>query len=602
VPFKAYFHNETSGNAPDAGARFGVVAWHLVWAAVLLFSLLCLLFVPASLLGLMALVAMTIPGVCSIALLVRDEDRFRQGLVWLWSVMSLLAVGITGGIDGPLATWVAMPMVAAIVLNRRALISLGAALSFMAALSAAVVSFSQSVHVPDDQEGFLLSLLSVFSTVIGLGVALLPALRARVERAADAEEARARLLKVVTEQPQLIVSFDEVGRMLAAYGEAPPGLDLHQLMQNGLIAAVHATDRPGVTAAIEAAYSHGRAEVGFTPHAAMDHYLHLAIRRAADDKLYGILSDGSLQHAREAALEAARIEAEQLNQGKSQFLASMSHELRTPLNAVIGFSEIMRLKMFGPLDGKYAEYAQLIWESGQHVLDMINDVLDMSKIEAQRYELTLESFDLREPVSQALRLMRGAGHDKGVEIVSQIPHEAVTVSADKRAVKQIALNLLSNAVKFTPRGGEVRLKMERSADGVAMTITDTGIGIAPDDVSRLGRPYEQAGDADHKAMGTGLGLSIVKAMVGLHGGTVRIDSTLGEGTTVTVRLPIMAQAQEDEPQLPFEALPAATGAHPGDPVTRAAAQATEGPFTSDYRKTPEGFTGFGEFVIRPPKS
>jgi cell cycle sensor histidine kinase DivJ len=600
VPFKAYFHNESSGAAPETSARFGVVAWHLIWAAVLVLSLIGLLFATASLLGVLAVVAMAVPGVCSIWLLSRDEDRFRQGLVWLWSVMALIAVGITGGINGPLATWVAMPMVAAIVLNRRALISLGAALSFMAALSAAIVSFSQSVRVPDDQEGFLLSLLSVFSTVIGLGVALLPALRARVERAHDAEDARARLYRMVTEQPQLIVSLDEVGRMQAAYGEAPPGLDLHQLMQHGLIAAVHAPDRPAVIAAIEAAYSNGRAEIGFTPHAAMDYYLHLAMRRAGDDKLYGILSDGSLQHGREAALEAARLEAEQLNQGKSQFLASMSHELRTPLNAVIGFSEIMRLKMFGPLDGKYAEYAQLIWESGQHVLDMINDVLDMSKIEAQRYELTLESFDLREPVSQALRLMRGAGHDKGVEIVSQMPLEGVIVTADKRAVKQIALNLLSNAVKFTPRGGEVRLKMEALADGVEMTITDTGIGIAPDDVSRLGQPYEQAGDADHKAMGTGLGLSIVKAMVKLHGGSVRIDSTLGQGTTVTVRLPIIAQT-EVEPQLPFESLgetaPVATQA-PGDPVARV----TEGPFTSDYRKTPEGFHGFGEFVIRPPKS
>jgi cell cycle sensor histidine kinase DivJ len=596
VPFKAYFHTESDGSAPEAAARFGVVAWHLAWSGVLVLYLLGLLFVPASLLGLLALVCMTVPGVCSIWLLSRDEDRFRQGLVWVWAVMALIAVGITGGIAGPLATWVAMPMVAAIVLNRRALISLGAALSFMAALFAAIISFSQSVRVPDDQEGFLLSLLSVFSTVIGLGVALLPALRARVERAADAEEARTRLLKAVTEQPYLIVSLDEVGRMQSAYGEAPPGLDLKQLMQHGLVAAVHAPDRPAVIAAIETALTQGRSEVGFTPHAAMDYYLHLALRRANDDKLYGVLSDGSLQHAREASLEAARAEAEQLNQGKSQFLASMSHELRTPLNAVIGFSDIMRLKLFGPLDGKYSEYAQLIWESGQHVLDMINDVLDMSKIEAQRYELALESFDLREPVSQALRLMRGAGHDKGVEIVSQMPHEALNVSADKRAVKQIALNLLSNAVKFTPRGGEVRLKMEAVEDGVELVITDTGIGIAPEDVSRLGQPYEQAGDADQKAMGTGLGLSIVKAMVKLHGGSVKIDSLLGEGTTVTVRLPVTAAVAEAEPQLPFET-PLADGAEPGDPVERAA-----GAIGTDYRTTPEGFHGFGEFVIRPPKS
>ena len=145
------------------------------------------------------------------------------------------------------------------------------------------------------------------------------------------------------------------------------------------------------------------------------------------------MHDASLSHAHEASLEAARIEAESLNAGKTQFLASMSHELRTPLNAVIGFSDIMRLKMFGELPPKYAEYAQLIWESGQHVLDMINDVLDMSKIEAQKYELALESFDMREPVSAALRLIRGQAHEKAIDILSQMPRNAAEWSAPTSA-------------------------------------------------------------------------------------------------------------------------------------------------------------------------
>ena len=385
-------------------------------------------------------------------------------------------------------------------------------------------------------------------------------------------------MKVITEQPQLILAFDERGRVLSAYGEAPAGLDLHILMQNGLYGAAHPGDRQAVAAAVEAAVAQGRAEIGFAPHGAMDHYLYLSMRRASDDRLYGAIRDGSLQHAREAALEAARADAEALNQGKTRFLASMSHELRTPLNAVIGFSDIMRLKLFGDLPPKYSEYAQLIWESGQHVLDMINDVLDMSKIEAQRYELTLESFDIREPVSQALRLMRSAAHDKGIDIHSAMPAHALTVSADKRAVKQIALNLLSNAVKFTPKGGGIRLTLNEHDDAVDIAVTDTGIGIAPDDLTRIGQPYEQAGAPEQKAMGTGLGLSIVKAMAHLHGGQMTIRSTLGEGTEVVVRLPVRA-----------------TNGHAAEPAAHAVAIDP----LADHSATPEAFKDFGEFVIRP---
>ncbi len=601
MSFKAYFSkyaNVLHSGGPGSGHGVGmaVIAWHLGWSGCLLAALVWLLFLPASLFVVVAIVAMTLPGICALALLSRDTPLMRQGLVWTWSLFALIAVGLTGGVAGPLAAWVALPIIAAIVLNQRVLISLGATLSFMVGLCATVISISQAVRIPDMQESFWLSLISVFMLILGLSVALLPALRARVERAADAEEARTRLLKILTEQPQLVLCIDEAGRVVSAYGEAPPGLDLHQLMQNGLTAAVHVPDRPAVIAAVETAMTRGRAEVGFTPHAAMDFYLRLSIRRANDDRLYGVLSDGSLQHAREAALEAARSEAEMLNQGKTQFLASMSHELRTPLNAVIGFSDIMRLKLFGELPPKYAEYAQLIWESGQHVLDMINDVLDMSKIEAQRYELTVESFDIREPVSQALRLMRGAAHDKGIEIHSSMPAQAMTVSADKRAIKQISLNLLSNAVKFTPRGGDVRLSLDQVEDVVEITITDTGIGIAPDDLSRIGQPFEQAGAAEQKAMGTGLGLSIVKAMAHLHGGSMTLKSDLGEGTSVTVRLPVMT-AVDIQPELPYDELRPDAQSAPSEPLERADSK----PLVN-YTTTIEGLSGFGDFVIRPPKS
>ena len=594
MPLKAYFQDANpAGGQPVRGLKLSVLVWHLGWAAFTLAGLLGLLFLPVSLLPGAALVAMTVPGGCAVMLLSRDDAVTRQGMVWLWSACALIAVSLTGGISGPGSFWIIMPLVAGIVLNQRALITLGATLSFVVCLLVTLISVWQNVRVPDDQEGFWLSVIAGFSVIVGLGVALLPALRARTARADDAEEARARLLKMLTEQPQMILCFDDAGKVVSAYGEAPVGLDLKQMMALGLVASAHVPDRAAVKTALDAAVANGRANVGFTPHAAMDQYILLSLRRGADNRLYGVLSDGSLQHARETALEAARAEAEQLNQGKTQFLANMSHELRTPLNAVIGFSDIMRQRLFGELSPKYTEYAQLIWESGQHVLDMINDVLDMSKIEAQKYELTLESFDLREPVSAALRLIRAGAHEKAIEIVSQMPAQAVTVTADKRAIKQICLNLLANAVKFTPRGGDVMLTLEQDGDEVEITITDTGIGIAPDDLSRIGQPYEQSGTAEQKAMGTGLGLSLVKAMAHLHGGRMTLSSRLGEGTTVKVTLPMGAASMNE----------AGDDAEPAEGGTslEAAARAAINPL-EDYTNTPETMSGFGDFVIRPPKS
>ena len=594
MPLKAYFQDANPTDMqPVRGLKLSVLAWHLAWASFTLLGLVGLLFLPVSLLAGAALVAMTVPGACAVILVSRDDALTRQGLVWIWSLCALVAVSLTGGIAGPGAFWIIMPLVAGIVLNQRALISLGATLSFVVFLLTTFIGVWQNIRMPDEQEGFWLSVIAGFSVIVGLGVALLPALRARTLRADDAEEARQRLLKMLTEQPQMVLCFDEGGKVVSAYGEAPVGLDLKQMMALGLVASAHVPDRAAVKMALEAAVAEGRASVGFTPQAAIDQYVLLSLRRGADNRIYGVLSDASLQHARETALEAARVEAESLNQGKTQFLANMSHELRTPLNAVIGFSDIMRLRLFGELSPKYTEYAQLIWESGQHVLDMINDVLDMSKIEAQKYELTLESFDLREPVSAALRLIRAGAHEKAIEIVSQMPAQAVTVTADKRAIKQICLNLLANAVKFTPRGGDVMLTLEQDGDEVEITITDTGIGIAPDDLSRIGQPYEQSGTAEQKAMGTGLGLSLVKAMAHLHGGRMTLSSRLGEGTTVRVTLPLGRSDLSD----------AATDATPveGGMSLEAVARAAINPL-EDYTYTPDTMSGFGDFVIRPPKS
>lgn len=240
--------------------------------------------------------------------------------------------------------------------------------------------------------------------------------------------------------------------------------------------------------------------------------------------------------AQKYALEKTR--AEEANATKSRFLANMSHELRTPLNAIIGFSEIMSSGMFGQLGSeKYQEYCRDILTSGQYLLDVINDILDMSKIEAGRVKLDLEPLDLARTVGESLRVVSGRAENKRLSLRAQTQQD-MHIVADRRAMKQIALNLLSNAVKFTPDGGTVTVRTRRLENSVMLMIADTGIGIAPQSLVRLGRPFEQVESQLSKTYhGSGLGLAIAKSLAKLHGGSMRLRSKLGAGTVVMVTLP-----------------------------------------------------------------
>lgn len=239
--------------------------------------------------------------------------------------------------------------------------------------------------------------------------------------------------------------------------------------------------------------------------------------------------------------------AEAANQAKSSFLANMSHELRTPLNAIIGFSEIMRSEMFGPLGGeKYQSYCKDIHQSGQYLLDVINDVLDMSKIEAGRIRLTIEEVRLGRFLNDAMRVVSARAEDKQLELTSDIA-KGIRVKADQRLLKQIVLNLLSNAVKFTPEGGRIRVRARANGGIVRIAIVDTGIGIPKAALAKLGRPFEQVESQLTKShQGSGLGLAIAKSLSELHGGTMRIRSTPGKGTMVLLRLPAEAVSQRGE--------------------------------------------------------
>jgi signal transduction histidine kinase len=240
---------------------------------------------------------------------------------------------------------------------------------------------------------------------------------------------------------------------------------------------------------------------------------------------------------REIQEKSAQLEV--ANKHKSEFLANMSHELRTPLNAIIGFSEVLSERMFGEINEKQADYLKDIHESGRHLLSLINDILDLSKIEAGRMDLELSTFDLPSALSNAMTLVRERAQRHGIALSLEVDKKLGAFQADERKFKQIVLNLLSNAVKFTPDGGRVAVSAKKDTTHVEIAVRDTGIGIAPEDQASVFEEFKQVGrDYTKKAEGTGLGLALTRRFVELHGGEVRVQSALGKGSTFTITLPV----------------------------------------------------------------
>ena len=518
-----------------------MAAWHAGWAVAA-----ALLALGGRWLGQVeapvfhGILAMVVPGVAGLGLLPRDGERERTILLGLWALAAAVAAGLSGGLTGPLAGFLFLPLAAGMALGAVRLVQAGA---LGVGLAAAVGLISSLFSGP----GPHLPALAAVSAVMTAGAAALAvrlSWRQGEQRLLAAESEAGRIARLLAGQPGLTLVLERTGRILAAYGAPPPALPVDPLFENGLVAAVHAPDRPRLLAAFEKAMQGHDASATFAPRLALDRRVRLILRRldatgGGEPRLIGQAFDATAQYARELELESARAEAEAREAGKSRFLANMSHELRTPLNAVLGFSDIMRQRLFGPMPERYAAYVDNIHEAGGHLLELINDVLDVSKIEAERYVLTLERFDARELVSAAVALVRITAEEKGVLLTVVLPPEPVEVSADRRALRQIALNLLSNAVKFTPAGGTVTASIEAVGPYLEIVVADTGVGIAPEDLRRLGRPFEQAGAIEQRRQGTGLGLSLVRAFAELHGGRMSIDSTLGEGTAVTVRLPVV---------------------------------------------------------------
>jgi signal transduction histidine kinase len=237
-------------------------------------------------------------------------------------------------------------------------------------------------------------------------------------------------------------------------------------------------------------------------------------------------------------LQVANRELAAASQHKSEFLANMSHELRTPLNAIIGFSEVLSEKMFGELNERQEEYSNDIHASGQHLLSLINDILDLSKIEAGRMALELTDFDLPTAIDNALMLVRERAGRRSLALHTNIDSRLGQIQADERKVRQVVLNLLSNAIKFTPEGGRIEVEAVPKDSSVEVSVSDTGIGIAPEDQEKVFEEFRQVGTAAKKVEGTGLGLTLCRKFVELHGGRIRVKSDLGQGSTFTFTIPV----------------------------------------------------------------
>ena len=515
-----------------------VFRWHLAWTAGVVLAALVLwaagLMTSSRAFG--ALVAGVAPAIIGL-ILWRAQDKLSQALVVVnWAIGGAVAAGLTGGTGGPLAVWCLAPLAAAVTYRRTRLIALGGALAMAAAACSAMSGVFLAPPALGPDLVHWLGFIGLLIVGAAFGAALV------------AYQGGEGLQRALAAQPQLLLALDSKGWVTGLVGHAPHGMSAEHLVGRSLLDLAQPDHWSAIERALEAARSTGAAEVGFAPAQDARAWGVLNLSRVDGSRLVGAVRDGRRQRVYEAELEHARDVAQAQNAGKSRFLANMSHELRTPLNAIMGFSDIMRQRLFGPMSERYGEYSELIYESGSHLLELINDILDMSKIEAERYELVRDEFDARDAIAGVLRLMRGQADRAGVNLRGVLAKEPLLAHADRRAIKQIVLNLISNALKFTLRGGSVTVSAQRVGDVLELVVADTGVGIGADDLARLGRPYEQAGAAEQRAGGTGLGLSLVRAFAELHGGEMAIESVLGEGASVTVRLPVMVAAPEPVPE------------------------------------------------------
>ena len=492
----------------------------------------------------------------------RYESAHVLSSLALTVLVTVVAV-LTGGMASFAAIWlVVVPLEAALSASRR-VVAIACTFALGAAGLLALCGSLDLLPRPDAGGHAGLAAVGVVSAALyAAGLALGAEALARTSFwLLYAEEDRYRLL--ARNMTDVIIRHGRDGAVLFVSPAAQPllGCSTAGLHGHGLFDRVHVADRPAYLTALGDAAALGESRSvefrvrreatgadGFpAPEFVCIEMRCRPLEQAASPargqhrrEVVAVLRDVTDRKRQAQALEAARAEAERASAAKSRFLATMSHELRTPLNAIIGFSDMLRKEPGLMIDAaRRLEYVGLINESGHHLLAVINGILDMSKIEIGKFEITPEPFAPSQVVAGCCDLMALRAGEAGIELQKIAPDDLPELIADKRAVNQILLNLLSNAIRFTDRGGKVTISARGEATAVTFAVEDTGVGISDEDLARVGEPYFQARAAyDRRYGGTGLGLSIVKGLVRLHGGEFGIRSRIGEGTRVTARLPL----------------------------------------------------------------
>ena len=473
----------------------------------------------------------------------------------------------TGGLSSWLIPWmVAVPLEAALATDRR-----------IVAWAAGVAGLGLTILGLGEWFGYMqaphaLSLSPILLAFIGAMTAtaycaalavMVQLVHKRSETAIRAGEERYRLL--AENATDMITRHDEKGRVVFASLGAQQlfGEPAQKMIGDGLFERVHVADRPAYLTALSRCHANGEPiavefRVRRAGAAGPARYVWIEMRcrpmRPQDTtaverpSIVAVTRDVSDRKAQEAELTRTRDEAESASRAKTQFLANMSHELRTPLNAVIGFSEILNRELFGALgEARYRDYARLIHESGEHLLNVVNDILDISKIEAGKFKIVKEPFEVASLVKSCCELMRHTAEQRSLSLIVDVAPGIPELPADKRACKQMLLNVISNAIKFTDPGGWVRVSARVEGESVELAVADNGIGIAEADLPKLGNPFVQANNSyDRSYDGAGLGLSVVKGLARLHGGQLELASTLGQGTTATILLPLDSPSESVE--------------------------------------------------------
>ncbi|MCD0419318.1 PAS domain-containing sensor histidine kinase [Rubrivivax sp. JA1024] len=483
--------------------------------------------------------------------------------------LAALVIGVsafTGGIQSFAAVWlVVIPIEAALSASRRVVtfaVSLalgGAALLIGLDLLGALPMPANGAASSATLAAFGIATATLYASGLAYGATWL----ARTNRALlDVEEERYRLL--ARNMSDVISRHNRNGAVsfISPAAESLLGTPTSQLAEHGLFDRVHVADRPAYLKAMsDAARGRETGSVEFRlrrqvardergrPSAAEFVWVEMRCRpldavpstaSASETEVVAVMRDITDRKMQEQALDEARAEAERADAAKGRFLATMSHELRTPLNAIIGFSDMIAQGdelMLGAERRK--EYAQLINDSGQHLLSVVNGILDMSKMESGNFEIVPEPFAPRPALLNCCNLLALKARDCGIDLITRAPENLPDVVGDPRSFKQILLNLVSNAIKFTERGGSVTVSAAVEGVRLVLRVSDTGVGIAEEDLKRLGDPFFQAGKTyQRRHEGTGLGLSIVKSLVRMHGGEIEVQSQIDCGTTVTVSLPL----------------------------------------------------------------